>query len=133
MMRFRLWSSRRAADRRGDKAVDAALAAYFRRAAPEGAEEGAERVLAGLRRAPLPPQRRGVLWWWPSALLTSELSPAWSSIAALGCAALIGFGVGSLARVPAAAETHAVAQVFAGDADFGNAIFDYDPVHGVTR
>jgi hypothetical protein len=128
-MRFRLWSSRRAVDRRGDKAVDAALAAYFRRAAPEGAE----RVLARLRRAPLPPQRRGVLWWWPSPLLTSELSPAWTSVAALACAALIGFGIGSFVKSPAAAQFQTAAQVLVSDADFGNAVFDYDPINGVRH
>jgi hypothetical protein len=132
MMRFRLWSSRRSVDRDGDEAVDAALAAHFQRT-PAGTDQAAERVLARLRHVALPAQRRGIVWRWPSALLTSELAPAWSSISALGCAALIGFGVGSLARAPAAAEAHTVAQVFAGDVDFGNAVFDYDPVHGVTR
>ena len=133
MMRFRVLNSHRSAESDGDKAVDAALAAHFQRAAADGTDRAAERVLARLRRVPLPAQRRRTVWRWPSALLTSELSPAWSSIAALGCAALIGFGVGSLAKLPAAAEAHTAAQVFAGDIDFGNAVFDYDPGHGVAR
>ena len=81
-----------------DPALDASLEASLGRvmAPPPQADDGAQRVLARLAAAPLPPQRQG--WaaaWWPSALTDMmNFAPAWPRIATLACAAVLGISIG---------------------------------------
>jgi hypothetical protein len=62
--------------------------------APEP-DDAAQRILARLGAAPLPPQKRGLLAaWWPAALTDLNFAPAWPRLAALACAAALGISVG---------------------------------------
>jgi hypothetical protein len=61
--------------------------------AAEPKAEAAERIAAKLESAPLPPQKR-TLMWWPAALLDWNFAPAWPRVAALAGAAALGISIG---------------------------------------
>jgi hypothetical protein len=58
-----------------------------------GAGESAERVIRKLEAAPLPPQKRPLVWW-PAALTGGMFAPAWPRVAALAGAAVLGITIG---------------------------------------
>src|SRR5258707_941495 len=73
---------------------DSALEAALRRVmAPREAKEAAERMARRLESRALPPQKRAFAWW-PTALTNFTFAPAWSRIAALACAAVLGVSIG---------------------------------------
>jgi hypothetical protein len=75
-----------------DRELEASLARAMA-PAPQ-ADAGAERVLARIAAAPLPPQKRALLAWWPAALTDLNFAPAWPRVAALACAAALGISIG---------------------------------------
>ena len=75
---------------------DRELEASLRRvmAPSPDADDTAQRMLARLEAAPLPPQKRAVLAWLPAALTDLNFAPAWPRVAALACAAVLGISIG---------------------------------------
>jgi hypothetical protein len=62
---------------------------------PDADDVAAQRMLARLDATTLPPQKRGLLAaWWPAALADLNFAPSWPRLAALACAAALGFSVG---------------------------------------
>jgi hypothetical protein len=96
---------------------------------PDVDDAAAERTLARLEAAPLPPQKRASLVaWWPGALVDWNFGPAWPRIAALACAAALGISVGLSSLGTRIATDLDLVRV--ASADEAN-IFDSDSIAGL--
>ncbi len=92
-------------------------------------EKKLERIVRHFESLALPPQRRRFAWW-PSALMDRDFAPAWSRVAALACAAVLGITVGlSSLGMRLAADLDLVRVASSDDAASG--AFDVDSVTGI--
>ena len=103
------------------------LEAALRRMAvadPRADDAAAGRLVRKLESAPLPPQKRPLLWW-PAVLTDWTFAPAWPRVAALAAAAVLGISIG-LSNVGSriAADLDLVRVAAADEA--GSTVFDLD-------
>jgi hypothetical protein len=95
------------------------------------ADDAAERVLARLDAAPLPPQKRSLLAaWWPAALTDMNFAPAWPRLAALAGAAALGVSVGLSGLGTRIATDLDLVRTASAD-ETGATIFDSDAIAGL--
>src|SRR3954471_19109059 len=109
-----------------DRDLEAALGRLMQPRAPQ--PDSVARIVQRFASR-LPPQQRAFAWW-PAALTDWNFAPAWPRVAALACAAVLGFTIGlSSLGMRLAADLDLVRVASADDAG-GNA-FDVDAVTGI--
>jgi len=108
-----------------DHELEAALRRVMR--ASDAQDAAAQRIVRRLES--LPPQKRAFAWW-PAALMNWDFAPAWSRVAALAGAAVLGISIGlSNVGMRIAANLDLVRVASADDG--GANVFDVDSVTGL--
>jgi hypothetical protein len=109
-----------------DRDLEAALGRIM--AAEEPEADSVERI-AHRFESTLPPQKRPFAWW-PAVLTDWNFTPAWPRVAALACAAVLGFTVGLSSLGMRLAADLDLVRVASSD-DTGSNAFDVDSVTGI--